>query len=180
MSAAMKFSFALFAVALGACAVGQGEVDVSESRTATFPGAPAGVSAHALEGVPVTTEAEVTLDLKKDIASLSELGTLTVDISKDSLSGTVLESIRHIKATIASADGTMPAQVASDVDVPEKTTEMELPLLISGTELVAFLAEGPVTLRLSLTGTIPPQSFTLQYALIAHVNVAVNNSISKL
>ncbi len=177
MSTSKKTHLApLCALLLGACAVGQGEVNVTENRVATFPGAPA----SALVGESVTTDAEVTLNLKSNLESLTNLGAVTADISKNSISGTDLSAIRHIRATLATKDGKLPEQVASEIDVPEKSTEVDLPLLMSDAQVLAYLSEGPVILHVYLTGNIPRQSFTLEYALAAHLSVAVNGSISNL
>jgi hypothetical protein len=176
MNAFMKTCVGLCAFALGACAVGQGEVNVTENRVATFPGAPV----SAVVGESVTTDAEVTLDLKSNLDSLTNLGAVTVDISRNSISGADLATIRHIRATLATKDGKIPEQVASDLDVPEKSTELDLPLLMSDAQILAYLSEGPVILHVYLTGNIPEQSFALEYALAAHLDVAVNGSISNL
>jgi hypothetical protein len=176
MNTSMKTYLALCAFALGACAVGQGEVNVTENRVATFPGAPA----SALVGESVTTDAEVTLNLKPNLESLMNVGAVTVDISKNSISGPDLAAIRHVRATLATKDGKIPEQVASDVDVPEKSTEFDLPLVMSDAQILAYLSEGPVILHVYLTGNIPKQSFTLEYALAAQLGVAVNGSISNL
>jgi hypothetical protein len=170
----MKRFIALFAVALGACALGQGQVDVSTSKSATFPGAPAGKD---LAGVSTTTDASLTLDFQDDLASLGNLGALSATMSQNSVSGTDLNVIRHIRATLATKDGTIPEQVASDVDVPEASTEVELPLLISDSQLLAFLSEGKVVLHVYLTGSIPEHPFTLTYMLMAQVSVAMKGSI---
>ncbi len=176
----MKPYIGLFAVALVACANGQGEVDVSSTNAATFPGAPSEVPGSALAGAVMTTEGSVTLDLRKDLASLSDLGTVSVAISQDSISGADLGFIQHIKATIESEDGKLPVQVASDVDVPAHSTEIELPLLISDSQALEFLTEGKVALHFYVTGNIPERAITLTHTIVAHVSIAVDGSIPKL
>ncbi len=172
----MKSFIAIFALALGACAVGQGEVSVSSSDIATFPGA--GVPVPA--GESVTTDASVMLDFQSDLKSLSDLGTLSGTISQNSISGPDLSLIRHIRATIAAKDDKLPEQVASDVDVPEASTQIELPLLISDAQVLAFLAEGQVIVHVYLTGDIPEQPFHLTYTLIAQVTVGMRGAIPGL
>jgi hypothetical protein len=127
--------------------------------------------------VSTTTDASLTLDFQDDLASLGNLGALSATISQNSVSGTDLNVIRHIRATLATKDGTIPEQVASDVDVPEASTEVELPLLISDSQLLAFLSEGKVVLHVYLTGSIPEHPFTLTYMLMAQVSVAMKGSI---
>jgi hypothetical protein len=175
----MKPYIALFAIALGACTNGQGEVDVTTSNSATFPGVPASVAAN-LHGQSVTTEASVPVDVQKDIASLSNLGALSAAISKNTIAGPDLSVVQHIKATIETADGKMPEQLASEVDVPNGATEVELGLSMSDAQMLDYLSEGKVVLHFYLTGTIPDRPITLTHTMVAHIDIAVKGSVLKL
>ncbi len=169
-----------FVLACAACTNGQGEVDVTASTALTFPAAPAVVQQQAASLEAVTTDTLVTLDLQKDLASLSDLGTLSVSGSESSLSGGALAFLRHIKATVAAADGTMPEQLLCDVDVPRNATTMGLPLSISDSQVLAYLKEGKVSLHFFVTGAVSDKPLTLTHTLIAHMNVAVQRSVVKL
>jgi hypothetical protein len=171
---------ALLAVALGACTNGQGEVDVTSSHVASFPGAHLGARGLQLSSETQTSDAQVTLDLKKDLDSLSQLGTLTGTVSKNTVSGPDLSRIQHIKVTIATDDGKIREQTLSDMDVPKSSSEIELPLLISSSQVIEYLTEGKVDLHIYLTGNISEQPLTLTHTLVAHMDVAVKGSVLKL
>jgi hypothetical protein len=175
----MKTYIALFAVALAACTNGQAEVDVTATTAALFPGPPADVRGQ-VPTEAMTTDGVVTLDFQKDLASLANMGTLTAVISKNAISGPDLSFVDHIKATIATEDGKIPEQLAFDVDVPRNTTELELALLISDSQVLDYMTEGKVAIHFYLTGTIPPRALTLTHTMIAHVSVAVKGSVLKL
>ncbi len=175
----MKPYIALCAIALVACATGQGEVDVSTSNSATFPGVPLSAGGAQLRADPVTTEGSVTLDVQSDLASLSNLGALTAAISKNSISGPDLSVVQHIRATVETADGKMPAQLASDVDVPSSSSEVELALSMSDAQLLAYLQEGKVVVHFYVTGTIPDRPITLTHTMVAHIGIAVKGSVLK-
>jgi hypothetical protein len=114
----MKPYIALFAIALAGCTNGQADADVTANNVAMFPGAPAPAAGQPLAAQPMTTDGSVTLDLQQDLASLSNVGTPSAVISKNTVSGPDLAVVRHIKATIAAEDGKLPARLVSDVDVP--------------------------------------------------------------
>jgi hypothetical protein len=187
-----KRYFSLLAIPLLGCTIGQGQVDLSESGTVTFRGLSALVGdsvvtdsqvmrdANALTVPPMTTDSTVSLNVEADLASIGNIGQLTAEISKNSLSGAGLATISHIRATLDTEDGKMPEQVVTDIDVPAQSTEVSLPFLISDSQLLAYFAEGPVVLHLYLTGVIPKDPFTLSYDLVAHVSIDVNASISML
>ncbi len=174
----MKPYIALFAVALASCTSGLGEVDVTATDSATFPGVaiPANVE---LAAESVTTDAVVSLNVQSDLASLSSLGTLTADIAENAISGPELSVVHHIKATIETADGKMAAQVATDVDVPPNSTEVELALAMTDAQLLDYLAEGKVMLHFYITGSIPTRPITLTYTFVAHMGIAVKGSVLK-
>jgi hypothetical protein len=176
----MKPYLAIFAIALGACATGQGEVDVTATNSATFPGAPPIPAGAQLGAESVTTDGAVTLDVRSELASLSNLGTLTAAISENAISGADLSVVHHIKATIETADGKMPAQLASDVDVPPNSAEVDLALSITNAQLLDYLTEGKVVLHFYLTGSIPDRPITLTYTMVAHMAIAVKGSLLKL
>jgi hypothetical protein len=176
----MKRYIALFGIALAACTNGTGEVDVTASNSATFPGAPLPAGAAQFNGESVTTDASVTLDVQGDLASLSNLGTLTAEISKNTISGPDLAVVQHIRATIETKDGKMPAQPASEVDVPANSTEVELPLSMSDSQVLDYLTEGKVVIHFYLTGTIPDRPITLTHTMVAHMGIAMKGSVLKL
>ncbi|HXN31834.1 MAG TPA: hypothetical protein VN894_08235 [Polyangiaceae bacterium] len=176
----MKRYIALFAIALAACTNGQGEVDVTSTNSATFPGVPLSAGEGQLRAESVTTEAPLALDVQSDLASLSNLGALTGVISKNSISGADLSVVRHIRATIETADGKMPAQLASDVDVPADSTEVELALSMSDAQVLDYLTEGKVVIHFYVTGTIPDRPITLTHTLVAHMGIAVKGSVWNL
>ena len=167
-------------LAMAACTNGQADVDVSLSNVATFPAAPADAVALA-EGTTVVTDAFVTVDLQKDLESLSKVGAVTADISRNTISGGDLSFVDHVKATIETEDGSMPVQVLSDRDVPAGSSVIDLsPLLISDSVVLAYLSEGKVDIHFYITGNIPDRPVTLTYSLDAHLSVAVAGSVFKL
>jgi hypothetical protein len=173
----MKRHIALFAIALAGCTNGVAEVDETTSNVATFPGAPAAAAGQL--SADLTTDAIVTMDVQKDLASLNGLGTLTLTISKNAVSGADLAFVKHIKATIEAQDGTMPIELASDVEVPPHSTEALLPLQISDARLLEYLTEGKVAVHLYLTGNLPQQTMSLTHTMVAHLNIAVKASAVK-
>ncbi|HZU83615.1 MAG TPA: hypothetical protein VE987_11890 [Polyangiaceae bacterium] len=178
----MKKILVVLAGALVACTSGQGEVDVTATQVATF--APPAVDLQGLAAAgqtpTVTADGYVTLDLKDDLASLGGVGSLSATLSKNTLSGADLGYVRHVTATLASVDGTMPAVLASDVDVPEGSTQAELALSMTDSQLLEYLAEGKVSVHFFVTGTLPDRPITLTHTLVAHVNVQVSGSVLKL
>jgi hypothetical protein len=176
----MKTYIALIAVALGGCTNGQGEVDVTTTSVATFPAVSTASTAQSLGDEMSTTNAEIVLDVHKDLQSLSTLGALTGAISRDVVSGSDLSFVRHVKTTIATVDGRMPAQVLSDAEVPQDAAEIDLPRLITDALILEYLKEGKVAIRLSLTGSLPERSITLKHTLVAHMNVAVQGAVTNL
>jgi hypothetical protein len=176
----MKPYIALFAIALVGCTNGQGEVDVTATNVATFPGAPVGTAAEALATESLTSDAIVTLDVRRDIASLRDMGTLSAVISKNAISGSDLSFIRHIKATMAAKDGKMPVELVSDIDLPPNSTDVELALLISDARVLDYLSEGKVDLHFYLTGGIPDRPLMLTHTMTAHMSIAVKGSVLKL
>jgi hypothetical protein len=169
-----------WALGMAGCTTGQGEVDVSLTNVATFPGAPAEAAA-ALMGSTVSTDAFVTLDLQKDLASLDSFGTVTAEISADTISGGDLSFIDHVKATMEAEDGSLPVLVLSDRDVPAGSAEIDLsPLAVTDAQVLAYLSEGKVDIHFYITGPIPDRPVTLTYSLAAHLSVAVRGSVFKL
>jgi hypothetical protein len=176
----MKTYIALLAVALGACTAGQGQADVTMENSVTFAGAPAGIADVPVPAGSIPMDGAVTVDVHDEIESMSKLGTLTATVSKNALSGPSLAAIQHIRSTIATEDGKLPVELLTDVDVPAGTTELELPLLVSGAQILDYLQEGKVSIHFYVTGGILPQAITLTHTLIAHVDVAVQGSVLKL
>ena len=175
-----KMRMAWWGAALAACAActnGQGEVDVIADRVATFPGIP---QAQALAGVVMTTDAVVSFDEHDDLASLGKVGVVHTTIVENSLSGSDLAFVTHVHATIADDDGAMPEVLLSDVDVPVNASEVALPLALSDDQVVSYMGEGKVDIRLELTGTIPDRPMTLTHSIVAHVSVDVAGSVTKL
>lgn len=175
----MNKSIAVFVLACAACTNGQGEVDVTASTVVTFPAPSAALQRQAASVDSVTTESIVTLDLQKDIASLSDLGTLSVAGLQNALSGADLGYVRHVKATIAALDGKLAEQLLCDVEVPTDSASVQLPLSISDSQVLAYLKEGKVSLHFFVTGKVPDQPLTLTHTLIAHMDVAVQRPVVK-
>jgi hypothetical protein len=176
----MKPYATLFAIALAGCASGQGQVDVTAANVATFPGAPAGAREQVHGAGVSSTDGYVTVDVQKDLASLSTLGALTLTVDRNGLSGPDLAFIQHIKATIVAEDGKLPIELASDVDVPKNSTDIELPLELSDERVLAYLTEGKVTIHFYVTGHIPERPLALTHTMIAHMSVAVKGSVLKI
>ncbi len=185
----MKTTFSRFAallpLAIAACTNGQGQADVTMENAVTFPGVPASVDGVAvpvgsLPTEALTTDGAITVDVQDELESMGKLGTLSATVSKNSLSGAELSLIDHIKTTIATADGKMPVEVLTDVDVPKNATEIDLPLSIPASEVLAYLEEGKVTIHFYVTGSLSAAPVTLTHTLVAHVDVAVQGSVLKL
>jgi hypothetical protein len=174
----MKTSIALLALAFLGCTNGQGEVDVTSTNVATFPGAPAALPSQAAD-LALTTEGDVTLDVQKDLESLKNLGSLSAAVSKNGVTGADLSFLQHVKLTIAAKDGQLPAQLLSDADVPQGSTEVELPMLIENSQLLDYLSEGKVTVHFAITGQLPQRPLTLTHTIVAHVDVAMSGSVLK-
>lgn len=174
----MKKTIALLGLAMAACTNGQGNVDVTTSNRATFP-APVALPG-ALGQVSLTTETDVNLDVHRDLASMAKVGTLGVIISQDSVSGADLAQVDQVTATIATADGTMPARPLGRAIVELGSTEVGLSSLPSDPEVLRYLQEGPVVVHLTLTGALPERPITLNYALDAHVAIGVALSADSL
>jgi hypothetical protein len=175
----MKPYVTLFAIALVGCTNGQGEIDVTSTNVATFPGASVDTAGQALSAEALTSDASVTLDVQKDIASLSDVGKLTAAVSKNTISGSDLAFVRHIKVTMATEDGKIPAEVVSDAELPANSTEAELALLISNSKVLEYLSEGKVDVHFYLTGGIPDRPLVLTHTLTAHMSIAVQGSVLK-
>jgi hypothetical protein len=176
----MKRYIPMLALVLSAaCTNGQGEVDVTVSNEATFPGAPA-AAAQALAGQTVTTDSFVTVDIQQDLESLGKVGSVTAEVSKNTISGADLSFIQHVTATIEAQDGSMPVQTVADLDIPAGASEVSLsPMKISNEEVLAYLSEGKVNLHFFITGSIPDRPITLTHSLVAHLSVAVQGSVLK-
>jgi hypothetical protein len=175
----MKRYIPLLAVALFACTNGQGEVDVTVSNQATFPGAPAAV-AQELANQTVTTDSFVTVDVQNDIAQIAKLGSLTAVISENEVTGSDLSFIKHVKATMETEDSSMPLVVLADLDVPPNATVLSLsPLQVSDATVLAYISEGKVDIHFEITGQIPDRPITLTHSLVAHLDVNVQGSVLK-
>ena len=176
----MKRYIPLLAVALFACTNGQGEVDVTVSNQATFPGAPAG-AAQLLGNQVVTTDSFVTVDVKSDLEQIGKLGSLTAVISENVVTGTDLSFIKHVKATMETEDGSMPVAVLADLDVPaDATSARPQPRCSSATRPSSpTLSEGKIDIHFSIAGQIPDRPITLTHSLVAHLNVDVQGSVLK-
>jgi hypothetical protein len=175
---------ALFAIALAACTNGQGQADVTLQNTVVFGGADdAGVALPSnvmIPNVDVTTDGEISIDCESELASMGKLGSLSATVSKNELSGDGLLQMQHIRATIASADGALPEQQLTDLDVPENTTSIELPLSMSDAKVLDYLEEGKVTIHFYVTGLPTTQPIMLTHTLVAHVDMAVQGSVTNL
>jgi hypothetical protein len=149
----MKKTIGLLALAMVACTNGQGDVDVVTSNPATFP-LPTELPG-ALGQMSFTTEADVKLDVHGELASMAKVGTLSLGILRDSVSGQDLARVDQVTATIAAADGTLPARPLARVVVAPSTTEAELVRLMADSQALGYLQEGPVVVHLTLTGDLP-------------------------
>jgi hypothetical protein len=174
----MKMTISLLTLAMAACTNGQGDVDVTTSNQSTFLAATALPDALGLRA-SLTTETDVTLDVHDELASMAKVGTLSVAISKDSLSGADLTVVDEVTATIAAADGTMPVQSLAKVVVPRGSSEVGLSGLLTDAQILEYLSEGPVVLHLTLTGNLPERPILLTHSLVAHVGIAVASSVAK-
>ncbi len=129
----------------------------------------------------VTTDSFVTIDIQKDLESLTKLGPVTAEVSKNAISGADLSFVKHVQATIETEDGSMPLQVLTDIDVPSGAQELSLsPMKIPDAQVLAYLAEGKVDVHFYITGEIPDRPVTLTHSLVAHLSVAVQGSVLKL
>jgi hypothetical protein len=177
-----RIAIALFAIALAACTNGQGQADVTLQNTVVFGGAgDAGVAIPSdvvLPNVAVTTDGEISIDCESELASMGKIGTLSATVSKNELSGDGLLQMQHITAMIASADGALPEQVLTDLDVPENTTSIELPLSMSDAKVLDYLEEGKVTIHFYVTGLPTTQPIMLTHTLVAHIDMAVQGSVT--
>jgi hypothetical protein len=175
---------ALFAIALGACTNGQGQADVTLQNTVVFGGAAdAGIAIPSnvvIPNVAVTTDGDISIDCESELESMGKIGTLSATVSKNELSGDGLLQIQHIKATIVSADGAFPEQLLTDLDVPENTTSIELPLSMSDAKVLDYLEEGKVTIHFYVTGLPTTQPIMLTHTLVAHIDMAVQGSVTNL
>jgi len=171
-----KLVVALAAVPLMGCLQGQESFDVSETQAVDFPGLPA---AAQVAQASATTESHMQIDLRSQLAALGGQPSSAV-FSQNALSGTALAVIAHVRATISTADGSMPDVVWSDAEVPVDSTEIELPQALSGDQFLEYLEEGPVNVDFVLTGSIPTQEMTLTHTLHGHMTVPVDESLSKL
>lgn len=172
----MKRFVALLAIVVGACTQGDAEFDVTQTHVASFPGVPASVLARSTPGQVLTASAPITLDARSELDQFGNLGSMTLSISENQLSGTDLGLLQHVSATIATADGKMPSQPLSDVDVPAGSTLVNLPLLLSDADVLQYLMEGPITITLTVSGTLSAQPLTLTHTIVGHVDVAVDKS----
>lgn len=172
------------ALAAAACTNGQGQADVTLQNTVVFGGAPdGGVALPAnvmLPDVAVTTDGEISFDCQSELASMGKIGTLSATVSKNELAGDGLLQMQHIRAMILSADGSMPEQLLADVDIPENSTAIELPLSMSDAKVLDYLEEGKVTIHFYVTGLPTTQPIMLTHTLVAHIDMAVQGSATNL
>ncbi|HSY22772.1 MAG TPA: hypothetical protein VK841_11685 [Polyangiaceae bacterium] len=177
-----RTAIALFAIALAACTNGQGQADVTLQNTVVFGGmGDAGVAVPSnvmLPNVAVTTDGEISIDCESELASMGKIGTLSATVSKNELSGDGLLQMQHIKAMITSADGSLPELLLTDLDVPENTTSIELPLSMSDATVLEYLEEGKVTIHFYVTGLPTTQPIMLTHTLVAHIDMAVQGSVT--
>ncbi len=172
------------ALATSACTNGQGQADVTLQNTVVFGGVgDAGVALPAnvmLPNVAVTTDGEISFDCQSELASMGKIGTLSATVSKNELSGNGLLQMQHIRAMILSADGSMPEQLLADIDIPENSTSIDLPLSMSDAKVLDYLEEGKVTIHFYVTGLPTTQPIMLTHTLVAHIDMAVQGSVTSL
>ena len=173
----MRILVALAAVPLIGCLQGQESFDVTQTQTINFPGLPPAL-AQAVQGAR-TTETHMRIDLRSTLASLGGQGDLSGVFSKNSLSGSGLAVIAHVRATISASDGTMPDLLWSEADVPADSSEIELPSSLTSEQFLKYLEEGPVDVLFTVTGDIPKQPTALTHTISGHVTIGVNEDLSK-
>ena len=173
----MRTGWILLATALAACTQGQGELDISETHVATFSAMGANSPLQALATHAQSVDTTIYLDLRKELSTLGDIGSPSLKVTKNEITGSALANLQHFAVTIASKDGTLPETPLSDVDVPANSTSIDLPLLISPGELLNYLKEGSVALHLFATGTLPTQDITLTHTFDGHVDVEVHKSL---
>jgi hypothetical protein len=174
----MKLIAALATISLVGCLQGQESFDVSSTESVTFPGLP--VAAAQIAPGALSTDSHLLLDVHDNLAALSHQGALSAAFSQHTLTGDGLSQVSHVRATIESADGTMPVVLLSDADVPAASSEVQLPLSIPGDQLLEYLGEGKVDIHFFLNGSLSPDSLKLTHTLTGHVTIAVNGSVTKL
>jgi hypothetical protein len=174
----MRVGWVLLATALAACTQGEGQLDVSEVHVATFPAVVAtGSAEQALMTQAQSVDTIIYVDLRSELSTLGDLGSPSMTVTKNEVSGSAVANLQHFAVTIASRDGTIAEKPLSDIDVAPNSSSVDLPLLISTGELLDYLQEGAVALHLYATGTLPTQPITLTHTLEAHVTVAVHKSL---
>ena len=173
----MRKGWILIAAALAACTQGQGEVDIRETHVATFPAFSANSPVGALAGRQQSVDTTIYVDLRKELSTLGDIGSPSLEVTKNEITGSALANLQHFAVTIASKDGTIGEKPLSDVDIAPDSTTVDLPMLISAGELLDYLKEGSVALHLYATGTLPTQAITLTHTFEGHVEVAVHKSL---
>jgi hypothetical protein len=173
----MRTGWIWLVTALAACTQGQGEVDISETHVATFPAVTVTCPVQSLMTHTRSVDTTIYLDLQKELSTLGDLGSPSLEVTKNEITGSALANLQHFAVTIASRDGTIAEKPLSDVDVPPDSAAIELPMLISAGELLDYLKEGSVALHLYATGTLPTQAITLTHTFEGHVDVSVHKSL---
>jgi hypothetical protein len=173
----MKYSWLPILAALVACTEGQGQIDVTETHEASFPGLAADSPLRAMMGSTSSAETTIHVDARSYLSSIGDVGTMNLSVTKNEITGTDLSFLQHLTVTIAATDGTIPERMLSDVDVPPDAHTLDLPLLIPAADLLNYLKEGPISLQLIGTGTLPPQEITVTHSLEAHVTVEVHHNL---
>ena len=169
-----KFLIAAMALCASACVSGTAQDDLNETQSLTFPGIPL---ASLIANPSITTDQSTTIDIHDSLHSLSDVGDVSVSINQSTLSGNV-GFIQHVKITIVPTNGdpTRPVQTLTDANVGDPNN-VDLPILMPSNTLVDYLSQGPVSLGLSLTGTLPQQDSVLSYYLSVHADVGVHKGI---
>jgi hypothetical protein len=173
----MRTGLILLAAVLAACTQGQGEVDISETHVATFSAVAANSPLQALATLPQSVDTTIYMDLRQELSTLGDIGSPSLKVTKNEITGSAVANLQHFAVTIASKDGTLAETPLSDVEVPANSTSIDLPLLISPAELLDYLKEGSVALHLFATGTLPTQEITLTHTFEGHIDVEVHKSL---
>ncbi len=172
----LRFTPALpLLLSLAACAVGQAQVEVTETHDATFPGVARGAS----DELPAssTESTNVGFDVSSTIASWGSYGKLSAVVSQDELTGPGLAVVRHVSAAIAPASHPSSALPLAEADVPPGSTHVALAREMDDAVLFGLLEQGPVVLKFTITGPLSTEGIVLQHTLVAQVDLAVAASL---
>lgn len=123
--------------------------------------------------VTQTVEQSEPLDVSEAVSKLKDLGSPSVSISENSLSGDI-SFVSHLK--IALENGNDPTLTLVDMDIVPGETVQQFPVLVSGDQLFSHLAS-PAKIRFWITGKLPSAGTALHYHLSLSVSEQINKSL---